>query len=252
MSEPLFHQIAIAWIILGIALIPPLLLFTAPFGRHTSKKWGPLINNRAGWVIMELVSPLILWTSFISAGATWSVPVAILMGLWSIHYINRSVVYPIRIRTTGKKIPVLIVLAAIIFNAINSWTNGTYFGAGWGGYDADWLLDPRFIVGLIIMVFGASINLKADAILFKLRSLDEVDYKIPRGGLFEKVTCPNFLGEIIEWTGYAIACWNLPALGFAIWTTANLVPRALSHHRWYHENFDDYPANRCAIFPGIL
>lgn len=39
----------------------------------------------------------------------------------------------------------------------------------------------------------------------------------------------NFVGgEIIEWTGFAIACWSLPAAAFAIMTFCNLGPRA--HH----------------------
>jgi hypothetical protein len=35
-------------------------------------------------------------------------------------------------------------------------------------------------------------------------------------------------------------------------TAANLVPRALSHHRWYQANFPDYPHERRALLPGLL
>ena len=31
---------------------------------------------------------------------------------------------------------------------------------------------------------------------------------------------------------------------FILWTVANLLPRAISHHRWYQENFPDYPITR--------
>jgi len=37
-----------------------------------------------------------------------------------------------------------------------------------------------------------------------------------------------------------------------VWTIANLVPRALAHHKWYNEHFENYPAERKAIFPFIL
>jgi hypothetical protein len=57
---------------------------------------------------------------------------------------------------------------------------------------------------------------------------------------------------MILWSGWAILCWNLAALSFAIWTVANLLPRSLAHHRWYREHFDDYPTNRKAIFPWLL
>jgi len=92
----------------------------------------------------------------------------------------------------------------------------------------------------------------SDNRLLKLRAGNSGEYKIPRGGLFERVSCPNFLGEIIEWIGFAVLCWNLPALAFAIWTAVNLIPRAIAHHRWYSKRFADYPSGRKAIIPYIL
>ena len=252
MTESAFQNIVIGWIVLGLVLIPVQLLVTAPFGRHSSRRWGPVMDNRIGWVIMELISPVALWASFLWSGAHTSAAAMILMTLWTAHYINRSVIYPMRIRTLGKKIPVLIVVFAICFNAVNGWTNGSYFGSDWGGYSRDWLLDPRFAAGLVVMLCGVAINLKADATLLKLRSRHDTGYEVPWGGLFEHVSCPNFFGEIVEWTGFAIACWNLPALGFAVWTAANLIPRALSHHRWYLENFENYPGKRRAVIPWVL
>jgi 3-oxo-5-alpha-steroid 4-dehydrogenase 1 len=32
---------------------------------------------------------------------------------------------------------------------------------------------------------------------------------------------------------------------------ANLAPRAWSHHRWYHEQFSEYPLERKALIPGV-
>jgi hypothetical protein len=93
------------------------------------------------------------------------------------------------------------------------------------------------------------INQKADNMLIALRTPGETGYKIPTGWLFEKISCPNLFGELIEWLGFAILCWNLPAFSFFIWTSANLIPRAISHHKWYRQQFADYPADRKAIFP---
>ncbi len=67
-----------------------------------------------------------------------------------------------------------------------------------------------------------------------------------------KLSCSNHLGEIIEWTGYVIMCWNLAAVAFLAWTIANLIPRALSHHRWYKQHFGNYPARRKAVIPFVL
>ena len=35
------------------------------------------------------------------------------------------------------------------------------------------------------------------------------------------------LGELLEWTGFAVACGSLSAWAFAWYTACNLVPRAL-------------------------
>ena len=52
---------------------------------------------------------------------------------------------------------------------------------------------------------------------------------------------PNYLGEIVEWTGWALATWSLAGLAFAVYTAANLAPRAVANHDWYLSTFDDYP-----------
>ena len=103
------------------------------------------------------------------------------------------------------------------------------------------------------MVFfsGLYINRKADHMLKALRAPGDSGYKIPRGWLYERITSPNYLGEIIQWTGWAIATWSLGGVAFAIFTAANLVPRAIQHHRWYHERFPDYPKDRNIILPGV-
>jgi protein-S-isoprenylcysteine O-methyltransferase Ste14 len=66
------------------------------------------------------------------------------------------------------------------------------------------------------------------------------------------VSCPNYLGEIVEWGGWALACWNPGATAFFIWTVANLAPRAIKTHRWYRQEFADYPRDRKALIPFIL
>jgi hypothetical protein len=57
---------------------------------------------------------------------------------------------------------------------------------------------------------------------------------------------------MLEWTGFAVASWSLPGLAFALYTAANLAPRALSHHRWYQEKFPDYPRERRALIPFVV
>ena len=59
-----------------------------------------------------------------------------------------------------------------------------------------------------------------------LRKTKGNGYHIPEGFLFKYVSCPNYLGEIIEWLGWAILTLSPAGLVFFIWTFSNLVPRA--------------------------
>jgi steroid 5-alpha reductase family enzyme len=162
------------------------------------------------------------------------------------------VIFPWRIRVSGKKMPLVIALMAVFFNLVNAGFLGYYTGSLHTHFTVAWLKDFHFIAGLIIFITGMAINISSDEKLIHLRKKKSNGYQIPRGGCFEKVSCPNFFGEIIEWGGYAILCWSLPAFSFFIWTFCNLVPRALSHHKWYQKNFPDYPKERKALFPYIL
>ncbi|HWA17477.1 MAG TPA: DUF1295 domain-containing protein, partial [Devosia sp.] len=228
---------AIAWTLLALALVPVQLRTTAPYGRHTRTDWGPSISNRLGWFLMELVS-LVVFAGLVLAGpAGKTTPIWVFFALWTAHYINRSLIYPWRTRTQGKTMPLAIVGSAAAFNIVNAGLNGLYLGWSGADYPPSWLGDPRFIAGLVIFLVGAAINIWSDNRLISLRSGGQHGYTIPRGGLFERVSCPNLMGEIIQWSGFALMCWNLPALSFAVWTAANLIPRALSHHAWYRRTF---------------
>jgi steroid 5-alpha reductase family enzyme len=172
--------------------------------------------------------------------------------LWMLHYIHRDLIFPLQIRTARKKIPALIVLLAFIFNIINGFLNGYWFVHFAPDYNPGILINLRLIAGVIIFFTGFAINKYHDSILIKLRPAKGNGYKIPYGGLFKYVSCPNFFGEIISWAGFALVAFNLPALSFLIWTLINLTTRALDHHRWYIKEFPEYDKHRKALIPYLL
>jgi len=240
------------WAILGLLVFILLLFVTAPYGRHSRKDWGPTIPNRLAWIIMELPSLVIFILAFL-LGPNGIQPLTwIFFALYVFHYGNRSILWPLRTKTTGKQMPLVIALMAVCFNLVNGFTNGYYFSAFAREYTWDWLVDIRFILGTIIWGLGVFINWWSDQTLLNLRKGGKKGYFIPRGGLFRWVSCPNFLGEILEWTGFAVMTWSPAALVFALWTFFNLVPRALDHHKWYRNTFPDYPPKRKAILPFII
>ncbi len=250
-----YYYVVVAWI--GVAIITFLVLqfITAPFGRHTRQDFGPMINARLGWCLMELPSPITFSIFFLLGSNQPTVLMWLFFGIWNLHYLNRSLIYPFRQKATKKKMPVAIMWSAIGFNVMNGFINGFYLGtiATPEQYAGTWLYSPQFIVGSLLFVLGMGINWQSDNILLSLRKPGEQSYKIPHGGLFRYVSCPNLFGEMLEWVGFALMLWALPAWSFAIWTIANLLPRALAHHRWYLEQFGStYPSTRKAVFPFIL
>jgi hypothetical protein len=249
MSYESFIIICSVWA--GVALITffVLRIVKAPYGRHAKKGWGPEISNKLGWILMEAPSFLIILYFFLSFDH--SAYASMLLILWLLHYANRTFVFPLRLRTSGKKMPVVIVLSAILFNLVNAWLNGFYLSV-FEHYSPENFTSWNFFSGLILFLAGALINLKSDHTLIQLRKPGEAGYKIPRGFLFEYISCPNHFGELLQWGGFALMAWNFPAFTFFLWTAANLIPRALDHHRWYLTNFSDYPARRKAILPHLL
>lgn len=241
------------WIWIGVAVATFVVLFfvTAPYGRHARRGWGPTVSNRVGWILMEAPSPIGFAAVFLASGGEPGVGGWVLFAMWEAHYLHRAFLYPMTLRTDGKRMPLAVASMAVLFNLVNAGTNAAWIASLSGGYGAGWLLDPRFLVGAALFVGGAVVNKRSDAILRALRAPGTTGYAIPRGGGFEWVSSPNYLGEIVQWIGWAVATWSLAGVGFAAWTIANLVPRARANHAWYRATFPDYPPERRALIPRI-
>lgn len=251
MIAELYNQFVLIWTALAVVIFMVLLFITAPYGRHVKKSWGPLIDNRTGWIIMELFVLVVLLLFVLTGKYKQTLVNWLIIGIFSLHYINRSLIFPFRLRTNGKKMPISIMFMGIFFNLINGFLIGYYLG-NCRQYPIEWFYSGSFISGTLLFILGMTINWKSDNYLINLRKPGETGYKIPSGRLFNYVSCPNLLGEIIEWGGFAILTWSIPGLAFFIWTYANLIPRAISHHRWYKSHFENYPTKRKAILPYLI
>lgn len=251
MPESTLYQ-ALLWAFLAIAVVTfPILWFvTAPYGRHVKPSWGPTIDNRLGWLIMESPAALGFFLCWLFGDRPTGLASLVFLGLWELHYIHRAFIFPFRLGNTKKRMPIVVMSMGFIFTTTNGYLNGRWlFDFAPSSVS---VTDLHFLAGVCVFLVGFAINQHADWVLLHLRKPGETGYKVPRGGLYRYITCPNYFGEIIEWIGFALCTFSLPALVFAIWTTANLLPRARSHHRWYKETFPDYPPERKALIPGIF
>lgn len=240
------------WIgVAGVTFVAALLL-GAPYGRHSRAGVGPTLDARWGWVMMELPSPVLMAITFATGRHRGDPGLWVFLAMWLTHYVNRTLVQPFRWRGSPTPIPWVIALSGSFFNLINGYTNGRWLFDLGPAYERAWFSSAPFITGVALFALGMAMNVHADEVLRGLRREGDRGYRIPYGGLYRWISCPNYLGEMIEWTGFALCTWSLPAAAFVTWTVANLLPRALAHHRWYRAKFADYPAARRAVVPFVL
>ncbi len=247
----------VLWVMAGLAVVVfvALQFIEAPYGMTYSPRFGASISNKVGWVLMELPALLVM-SYFLFAGMPYTASnavAAIIAGLYLLHYLRRSLLFPLLMRGRSR-MPVVIALSGAIFNVVNAYLIGDYICLlSAERYDISWLWSPQFIVGLIIFVTGVCINWQSDRIVRHLRRPGETRHKIPRGGMFRYVSCASYLGEITEWAGFALLSLSWAGVVFLLWTCANLVPRAARLHRRYLLEFGDEYARlgRRRIFPFI-
>jgi hypothetical protein len=99
---------------------------TAPYGRHVEKKgWGVMVPARLSWFVMEspnLSIPLYMYSRGLLddfSSVKW-----ILLSLFLMHYVQRSVVYPL-FRVSGKyhqPLPISVPFLAFCYCSWNAVT----------------------------------------------------------------------------------------------------------------------------------
>ncbi|KAK5898652.1 hypothetical protein CesoFtcFv8_008208 [Champsocephalus esox] len=224
-----------------------------PYGRYRAPR-SRCCPARLAWFLQEapaLLLPLMLLLLPGEQGgrAGGRTGGTLLICTFMLHYFHRSCIYALR--TRGQPVPLDIVLFAAVFCALNGFLQAHSL-LHCTVYPQDALTQARMAVGLLLFLFGMTVNIHSDNILRKLRRPGETVYRIPHGGLFEFVSGANFLGEILEWIGFAVAAGSFPAFAFAFFTVCSIGPRACHHHRDYLKRFEDYPRCRRAIVPFLL
>jgi len=259
----LTHEIAILnWFsilmfIIGFVVYIILQYQPATYGRYsaTGRFYSVQVPAKIAWFLQEVPAflipfGLVLLGYYEMSYHQYDTSQLLVLSCFILHYFQRSFIYPLCI-VGGKPTPLYAFLLAFIFCAVNGYMQAR--GALLlSTYPHDIWTTIRLVVGITLFIFGFLSNLHSDHVLRNLRKPGETGYKIPRGGLFTYVSCGNFLGEIIEWFGFAVASWSCVAFAFSFFTACNLVPRAMCHHRFYQEKFDDYPKTRKAVIPFIL
>lgn len=232
--------------VMAVIVFIVLFFLNAGYGYLSTSQWGPKINNKLAWVLMECPAfffMLYYTLDFAFRGAETGndrLVLYIMAGLFLLHYFQRSFIFPLLMRGKGS-MPIAVMLMGMVFNTLNAYLIGgwLYSQAPSGMYTIDWLTNPVFIAGCIIFFTGMFINLQSDHIIRHLRKPGDTKHYIPKQGLYKYVTSANYFGEFTEWVGFAILTWSPAGLLFAIWTFANLAPRAKNLTKKYEQEFGD-------------
>ena len=246
-----FYNFLFVMTLIGVVVFVSLYFVDAGYGKMRTEKWGPAINNKIGWFLMEapvFIVLLYLWfTAAYSNSPELEVvrkaPYFIFLLIFEFHYFQRSFIFPFLLKGESK-MPVAIMFLSVAWNMINGYAQGWWLFHLAPRYCPEmytmaWLTDPRFLVGVAIFFIGWCINMHSDHVIRHLRQPGDTNHYLPKKGMYRFVTSANYLGEITEWLGWAILTWSFAGLLFFWFSCCNLIPRANSIYLKYEKEFPD-------------
>lgn len=252
MAHDTFNAFLVAMSLIALFVFIALYFIKAGYGIFRTSSWGVSINNKLAWMLMEAPVFIVMTVLWWNSQRAFSITPLIFFLLFQLHYFQRSFIFPFLLK--GKsRMPLAIMLMGIVFNLLNGFMQGwwLFYLAPDTLYAPDWLMTPQFIIGLLLFFTGMAVNWHSDHIIRHLRRPGDTRHYLPSKGMYRYVTSANYLGEIIEWAGWAILTWSLSGLVFLWWTVANLVPRANAIWHRYKEEFGDEVGNRKRVFPFL-
>lgn len=240
-----FNTMLIVMAAVGLVVFISLYFVDAGYGKMISKKWGPSMPNKYGWMLMECPVFFVVLYLWLTADASirCNMPYLLFFLFFELHYFQRSFVFPFLIK--GKsRMPIAIMLMSVMWNLINGYIQGYWlFHLAPNDptfaqlYTTNWLCSWQFILGTAIFFAGMAINMHSDYVIRHLRKPGDTNHYLPKKGMYKYVTSANYLGEITEWLGFALLTWSWAGALFFWFSCCNLVPRANSIYLKYEKEF---------------
>ncbi|KAL6762799.1 3-oxo-5-alpha-steroid 4-dehydrogenase-domain-containing protein [Haematococcus lacustris] len=175
------------------------------------------------------------------------------LAYWSLHYTKRIAETFLVHKFGHETMPVF----NLVRNCLYYWGFAafvSYFN-NHPRYTAPPLVQTQAALALALLCQLA--NWRCHVILANLRKPGEKGYKIPRGFLFNFITCANYTAEIWGWTCFSVAVQALPAAIFTLVGAAQMTQWALQKHARLRKTFDGkegrekYP-RRWIVLPPLL
>jgi very-long-chain enoyl-CoA reductase len=209
-----------------------------------------VISYSLALLVFVVVAALRL-SSFESAA-----PLAALVGgaMWVLHFLRRTLESAWLHRYSKPRVPLSdVIIEYAYYWGFAAWAAAVLFSKDYAAPDSLFVL-----LGGAVFLLGEAGNAKAHRMLQALRPAGSSARQIPRGFLFNQVSCPHYFFEILSWLGFAVATQSLPSLVFLLLGAAILGGWAHGRHKAYRAEFNGkdgqalYPATRRALLPGIF
>ena len=253
MTETAYYLLLKSMVAIAFVVFVALYFVKAGYGKFRTPAWGFSINNKTAWVLMEAPVFFTMAVLWLQSADPWLLPQLVLFLLFELHYFQRSFVFPLLLKGKGS-MPVCIMLMGVTFNVVNGMMQAgglfLFLPAEYAD-GAAYLIQPRTLAGIAIFFAGMAVNIHSDHVIRSLRKPGDTNHYLPERGMYRFVTSANYFGELVEWTGFAIASSTWASWVFVLWTAANLVPRAAAIYNRYAEEFGDVVYSRKRIIPFV-
>jgi len=210
------------------------------------------VHNVLSYSVTLLVFWGVLWAR--TRGQALSSTASFAAALWTLHFVRRTLESAFVHRYSKSRIGKADSLSEYAY----------YWGfAAWIAWSVTRAeLRPPALglraLGLLLFAAAELGNAKAHLTLRELRSRGGRERSIPRGLLFERVSCPHYSCEIMAWLGFNLVTGTLAGTLFMLVGAAILLAWARTRHLAYQREFDGkdgsepYPPGRRALIPFLF
>lgn len=179
-----------------------------------------------------------------------AVPVAIWLpvGLWCAHFLRRALESAALHRYSKPTFPVRDAVVEYVYY----WGFGAWIG-GSLSTEVGNVSGVALCAGGVLFGLAELGNHACHRMLAALRDDGSQDKRIPHGFLFEEVSCPHYLFEILSWVGFFVVTQSLASFCFLLLASAILFGWAWQRHAEYKKRFKgEYPSRRRALLPRVF
>ena len=187
-------------------------------------------------------------------GLAVSTTAALAAALWSLHFVRRVWESAFVHRYSKARIEAADYLTEYLYY----WGFGAWIAWSVTAPSQPAPAAPLQALGLVVFTIAEAGNARAHRMLRALRAPGGRERQIPRGFLFERVSCPHYFFEIASWAGFNLVTQTWAGAAFMLVGAGILGAWAHTRHAAYQKQFDGsegralYPAERRALIPFLF